>query len=435
MKNFIIMLVLFSIPLVQILSGQQTTPAVLEGVVVKSKTNDGLGKVRVELLNPSGSPMDIATTTDDSGKFIFPSVRPGQYRLLASRQAYIRAEYGQRTVEGPGVIVTVTAGQRLANVRIEMVPGGVISGRVLDRGKPVGVTEAPLVFAMKASYELGQRVLTSVLSSRVNDLGEYHIFWLPPGRYYVVSNINDAPGNQGVTAPTLTSVGYLAPFTGIVGGARFVLIKAIGNRANDTEMHVPMFYPGTSDFRTATMIDVGAGEEVRGIDIQADPVPALHVRGVVTGAQGGPVAISLQPLNPSIPTPMALFGPPINVQAEANGSFDKDTVAPGAYMLFAQSGRLFARVPVEVRDRDVNGVNVALSPGVSVTGSVVFEGPAGNRQTPAMGRLRIAMMQEPIVGGFRERFNPNCGVRYSCRSASGSRRQCSNSSRRGLSCR
>jgi len=131
----------------------------------------------------------------------------------------------------------------------------------------------------------------------------------------------------------------------------------------------------------------------------------LHIRGVVTGAQGETISVNLQPLNPSNPTSMSLYGPPVSagIQAEANGSFDKGAVAPGAYILYAQSGRLSARVSVEVRDRDLNGVNVALSPGVSVSGSVIFEGSGVNRQTPGMGALRVAMMQEPIVGGFRER--------------------------------
>jgi hypothetical protein len=405
MKN-IRTILLFSLLLTQIIAGQQPAPAVVDGIVVKLQSSDPLSKVRVELLTDSGGTTDIATTTDDTGKFIFPNVRPGKYRLLASRQAYIRTEYGQRTPDGPGVVFTVTGGQTKRDVRIEMTPGGVISGRVLDRGKPLGVSEVPLVFAVKVAYELGQKVFTNVLSARTDDRGEYHIFWLPPGRYYVVSNINDAPGSQGATARSITSIGTYDPFNFINGGARTIFATAVGNRNIDTEMHVPMFYPGTPDYRDAIAIDVGPGAEIRGIDIQANPVPALHVKGSVTGVPQAPAGaqpvrtiLAFYPLNPSVPSAVALSGPVININPDENGSFDKDMISPGTYVLYAAAGNRRARVPIEVRDRDVNGVNVALSPGISLPGRVVIEGsnvPAG-----AMNNLRISLITNPVVGGFR----------------------------------
>ena len=40
---------------------------------------------------------------------------------------------------------------------------------------------------LKATYTEGQLALTPVLSVRTDDLGEYHLFWLPPGRYYILA--------------------------------------------------------------------------------------------------------------------------------------------------------------------------------------------------------------------------------------------------------
>jgi hypothetical protein len=288
---------------------------------------------------------------------------------------------------------------------MEMIPGGVISGRVMDRGKPVGIGEAPLVFALRESYELGQPVLSNVLSARTDDRGEYHIFWLPPGRYYVVVNINDAPGSQGATARTLTSIGTFQPNSSINGGARTVLTTAIGDRQIDTEMHVPMFHPGTPDFQKAIVVDVGPGLEVRGVDIHADPVPALHIRGSVSGippGQNGAPArpiIALYPLNPSTPSAATLAGPNLNINADENGKFDKDMVSPGSYMLYVAAGDRRARVPIDVRDRDVNGVNVALSPAIILAGRVVIDGT--DAPPNAMSNLRLTLVTDTVAGGFR----------------------------------
>jgi hypothetical protein len=411
MNNFRTTLLIFSILVAPLLLGQEADFGVLEGTVLKSKTTEPLGKVRVDVLTASGGPTNIATTTDDKGKFVFPKLRPGQYRLLASRQSYIRTEYGQRVTGGPGVVVALKAGQRLQDLRMEMIPGGVISGRVIDRGKPIGIGESPLVFALKATYELGHPVLTNVLSGRADDRGEYHIFWLPPGRYYVVVNINDAPGSQGATARTLTSIGTYLPNSSINGGARSVLMTAIGNRQIDTEMHVPMFHPGTPDFANAVVVDVGPGAEVRGVDIHADPVPALHVRGSVSGIPAGPdgvplrTAINLYPENPSTPTAVSLSGPVLNVNPDTNGKFDKDMVSPGTYMLYASAGNRRARVRVEVRDRDANGVNVTLSAGATLSGRVVIEG--ANAPPNALATLRISLVNDPVVGGFRSNAMAN----------------------------
>src|SRR5204863_188047 len=63
------------------------------------------------------------------------------------------------------------------------MPAGTISGRVFDRdGEPLANVT---VEALKYSYQEGQRVLNGVQTARTNDLGEYRLFWLQPGQYFV----------------------------------------------------------------------------------------------------------------------------------------------------------------------------------------------------------------------------------------------------------
>src|SRR5262245_64921265 len=73
------------------LSGQaiQTGSASVEGIVVKLGTNDPISGVVVELSRPAAGPNTlpeaITATTGDDGKFIFRSLEPGEYRLVAAK--------------------------------------------------------------------------------------------------------------------------------------------------------------------------------------------------------------------------------------------------------------------------------------------------------------------------------------------------------------
>ena len=133
------------------------------------------------LSKDGGPPSSITATTDGSGKFTLLNVPPGRYRLFASRDGYVRSEYGQRGPTLPGTTLNLVAKQSLKDVRMALTATGAIAGRVYDRfGDPVGNAN---VQALKYSYQDGRRVLTVVQSARTNDLGEYRLFWMQPGPY------------------------------------------------------------------------------------------------------------------------------------------------------------------------------------------------------------------------------------------------------------
>src|SRR4051812_47142876 len=121
MKTIVKTLLILSLLATHFLSAQEPTPARLEGMVVRLNSAEPLSKVRVELLTAAtGTITGIATTTTDDGKFVLPNVKPGEYLLLASRQAFIRAEYGQRTPEGVGASLALSSGQIMRDIRIGM---------------------------------------------------------------------------------------------------------------------------------------------------------------------------------------------------------------------------------------------------------------------------------------------------------------------------
>jgi hypothetical protein len=135
---------------------------------------------------------------------------------------------------------------------------------------------------MKAIYTEGQLSPDSVLSIRADDLGEYHLFWLPPGRYYIVGVVWDSASSipRYVNADGDNIDGFFDQR--YIGRAVFLRATAGGVLA-DNEAHVPIFYPGTPDPKLATVIDVKPGADLRGVDIDAGAVITRHVRGRVVG--------------------------------------------------------------------------------------------------------------------------------------------------------
>jgi hypothetical protein len=125
--------------------------------------------------------------TDSSGRFIFANVEAGSYRIAAARNGYVRQEYGQRLLGGQGRILTLDAGQTIKEIAFQLLPAGNLSGVVKDpAGEPLAGCQVQL---LKVGYtQAGQRIFQAVGSDRTNDRGEYRVYWVTPGRYYLSVN-------------------------------------------------------------------------------------------------------------------------------------------------------------------------------------------------------------------------------------------------------
>jgi hypothetical protein len=137
----------------------------------------------------------------------------------------------------------------------------------------------------------------------------------------------------------------------------------------------------------ATAVNVEPGAEIRSIDFSLLPSGVFHIRGRVSGLSPGHAgfggAVMLRKGNNRLSA--AMPERTAAVKAE-DGTFDLDQVVSGSYEISAiefsgETPRMIHR-PVEVGGADVDGVDLAFEPGVTITGHLRWEDKATAPNVP-----------------------------------------------------
>jgi protocatechuate 3,4-dioxygenase beta subunit len=342
----------------------QSQAASIEGVV-KTRGGDPGPRAAVTLTQDFRQGASATFVTGSDGRFVFPAIPPGQYRLTAKRNGYADAEYGRRGTNGGGSSITVPAGANLKDVNLTMTAYGAISGRITDGdGEPV---VAAVVLALRYSYSNGRRSLTEMKAVETNDRGEYRLFWLQPGKYYI---------RCGGSSQVLRTTVDLASAGGFV--------RTAPPSAPDKRQYAPAYFPGTTDPQSATPVDLTPGTDYGGVDFILNASTLKHVRVKIAAGNDTRVAarLTLAPRSP------AGVQDVIHGVGGSDGQGQFPSVPPGSYILTAAGGfpsggrragvselvrRNGASLPVDVRDQDVD-VTLNLSPSVDFPGRVTVDG-------------------------------------------------------------
>ena len=345
---------------------QEVPKATLRGRVYARATGAPLKRAHLTLV-PASRPADrVEATTDEQGVYEFRNVEHGTYTLQCIRNGYVRASYGQKGPNQPPVSLTVRPGQELKDLDFHLIRGGVISGRVLDAdGEPLSGVQ---VQVLARQYMRGQVRMMPRGGSSSDDRGEYRIFDLPPGRYFV----------QAVW-------------------------RSFDNQESD---FAPVFYPNALRAEDAQRISVGEGGEVPRVDIQMQKIPTFSVSGKVLDlVTGRPITSGFVVARVAEYT---MFFGSGGGRIRSDGSFRLAGLVPGRYQLIAFVERPGAsgfgmRSPVrkrfDLREANIENMVVTVGPGVAVRGKIVAEG--GEVSTDG---LRVMLMPKagnsPFPGGM-----------------------------------
>src|ERR1035438_8737765 len=164
-----------------LLLAQEPPPRLSVAGVVISTAGDPVRKAIVILRAKDEAGISYTADSDANGRFVVYDVQPGAYAVSADRQGFMSDTDGAPGAPPPSL--KVEAGQSVTDVKIKLVPLGVITGRVVDdEGDPVRGAQ---VQAMAYTYQAGKRQLRSVDQISANDKGEFRLFGLRPGTIYL----------------------------------------------------------------------------------------------------------------------------------------------------------------------------------------------------------------------------------------------------------
>jgi hypothetical protein len=298
-----------------------------------------------------------SVTTDSQGAYELRDLSTGLYNVRASKGGYVSLTYGQRRPFEAGKPLQIVNTQTFEKVDFALPRGAVIAGRVVDEyGDAVPDVQ---VTPMRYVYGHGRRYLTPAgRTSITNDIGEFRLFALPPGLYYVSallrSSMNIETGDQ---------LGY-----------------------------AQTYFPGTNDLAQAEKVTVGLGQTVDDVNIALVAARVSRISGVAVDADGnrttgGVVTV----LRRSGQTAFGIT----TAQISADGSFEVSNVSPGQYIL--QAAQLestdvepeYASLQVAVVNDDVTQVRLVGAKPVSVMGRVVFDNAL--TKTPPASSIQLVL--------------------------------------------
>jgi hypothetical protein len=378
------------------LAGAQSAPptqAIVEGAVVDAVTGAPISGARVKLDLGQNSPDEpLYTKTGPEGRFQFSIAPRASYLMVAEARGYLAARSDTRGVAGSGGGQAVSPASAVTStndadgtsrvwVRIPLTAYAVISGQVTDPyGAPLPDAEVQILQKRAAgssgapsrlvqTMAGGQSELVHKAQLRADDQGRFRAARLEPGNYYVVANRPQGLGSLGNWEPT----------------------------------YRPTYYPGAVDSLSAKPLELAAGAKVQA-DIRILRQTGVRVAGHLTQP---PSAERVDTQVTMVPRERRLLNNEQHFATATADEWEILNVLPGKYTLLAltralgdnpyNSRPVFGALQnVEVKDREVAGIEVTLSPLPDLAGTVTFA--EGCKPVPLRIRPQPSVWMIPAQG-------------------------------------
>lgn len=371
----------------------------IRGRIVAADSGVPVRRAQVRI---TGNELAMKTSlSDGDGRYEFRDLPAGRFTLTAQKPGYMTVQYGQTRPFESGKTIELADAQVMDKAEIAMPRGSVISGRIVDEfGDPIADATAS---AMRSMWSNGKRRLQQTgRMAQTNDLGQYRIFGLAPGDYYVSATLRG--GDMA-----MLEVAMVAATTAGAGPS--------GSTPNSG--YAPTYFPGTTNGGDAQRIALNVGQEAQGTDFALLPVRLAKITGTVISSDGKPAEGTMINALPRTSSEDFMIGPSTSARADKNGTFTLNNVPPGEYtlqtrgmtimtssgdggrqMVFTMtrtvgpdgpggSEQEFGSVPISVSGDDISNVVILTSKGTTATGHVTFD---GGTQPAGAGNMRVMAM-------------------------------------------
>ena len=279
--------------------------------------------------------------------------------------------------QGRGTI-SVAPGQQIKDVLIPMTPHSVVTGQVTDEDNDP--LQGANVQLWRFSYVQGKRQLSPANGANTDDLGEFRLAGITPGKYYLSARKQSQDWRPGLNRRP---------------------------QAGGTETdYLTTFYPDAREASTSTPLDLTAGQSLPGMNLRLSRVPVSRVRGKVVNAGRGAL-VFLVAKDRGMFSTMDRRPVPVNQQ---DGSFEVRGVVPGTYTLLATKGggggsRGQGRVEISVGEGLLEGIEVQIRDPFAVNGQLTAEGGEAQSLTGVVIQLtplEAVSMVAPLVARPKE---------------------------------
>jgi protocatechuate 3,4-dioxygenase beta subunit len=249
----------------------------ISGQVVDAGTGKPISGAQVMVFSPPigfGGPMPVVVPsspcvrcdphgvlryrlrTDATGHFAVREMEPGSYVVSAVAHGYAEQVFEVHE-EYTWDEFSLRPGQERDDIVIKLSRASVLTGRVIDEhGEPAhGSLVQVLQYGPAGAL---QKILLPVTGARTDDRGEYRVFGLLPGRYYLVAGYQPDFDLGAFNVYDLEREFYLA-----------------GNPRPDSgwKDFPPLFYyPRGTDPSHATPVNLEAGQVISDLDISVRPM-------------------------------------------------------------------------------------------------------------------------------------------------------------------
>jgi hypothetical protein len=348
--------------------------AVIRGRVFAADTGQPLRKAIIRVSSPDMREGRMATT-DADGRYELKELTAGRYTLNASKGSFVALQYGQLRPFEPGKPLEVLDGQTIDKIDFRLPRGAIITGRVVDEyGEPVADTQVlPMRFVNQGGR---RRMVPTGRSSMTNDIGEYRIFGLAPGQYYISATMR---------------AGFM-----------------MNAQSEDRSGYAPTYYPGTGNIAEAQKLTVALGQSLTDINLSLIPTRIASVSGVAVDSQGRPLAGGMVMVGQR--QGAGGFSMNSGGMIRPDGTFTVNGLAPGDYTLQATVPGMMgpdmsevATAEITVAGDDITGLRLTTVKPSVLTGRISFSDPS------ASGSLRSTMFRAAATPRTPEDMSPFAG--------------------------
>ena len=356
-------------------TGAAAQPGSIRGHVAAADTGLPLRKAIVRAVPMdagSGAIMparERASTTDADGRFELADLAPGRYNVTAFKTAYVSATWGQTQPMRPGAPIELKPGQTADRIDFSLQRGGVITGRVFDEyGEPLANVD---VAAMLVRVVNGKPEPQRSSSASTNDLGEFRIFGLMPGQYYVHATWR----RFGLTDPA----------------------------SPDRTGYPETYFPGTTSVAEAQRFTVRAGQTIGDLAMALSPIKTARLEGTIVDADGRPLGgavinVSRTESASGIASGV-VFSYVAGEMSRPDGTFAIAGVVPGEYVLRTQPmppRKEAALLKLTVGGEDVKDLRLVALPPSTIAGRIAVD-PAQAASLPTLLMIMATPVDNPMM--------------------------------------